>query len=531
MTWWRTTFKTLLAVLMIAVLVVGCSKSEPIEPNSSGSAVSRPKPVAEVSPPKVVQQLHQSLDRYQPQVALGGVSSGEVLQDDTVSIQFQVQGLPIFQDNNSGLGPHLQVILDRQPPQTIYDIAQPLTLSGLEPGTHTLRAFAAYPWGESFKNEGAYAQVTFHVFTETSDNNPDPSLPLITYSEPQGVYGSEPVLLDFYLHNAPLHVVAQESPEDAIQDWRIQATVNGESFMVDQWQPLYIKGIKPGKNWVKLEFLDELGEPLNNVYNNTARLFVYNPKATDFRSRLLRGELSVAQARSVVDPNYIPGTPIPAEPEIAPETEPPLEVPSAAGSEPKKPDQELPKTTESITPPEQTPPAKSEPESVVPREAVSSEDLPPEKGVEPSNFSDPEASEVPEPVPVVQETSSTEEFIEPIEEEPEGKIQEQPSVSEPFLDKQVSESAPLESAPLNIDEQVTLPILESEKETDLEGVKNLTTQERGLEELPGTPEEQIQPYIPVRVQDLPEPITEPTLADKITQRFKGLLNRLPSLGQ
>ena len=35
----------------------------------------------------------------------------------------------------------------------IYDISTPITFSNLDPGTHTLRVFATYPWDESYKND------------------------------------------------------------------------------------------------------------------------------------------------------------------------------------------------------------------------------------------------------------------------------------------------------------------------------------------------------------------------------------------
>jgi hypothetical protein len=149
------------------------------------------------------------------------------------------------------------------------------------------------------------------------ENNPNPQLPLLTYNQPRGTYGAEPVLLDFYLANAPLHLVAQENPEDEIVDWRIRVTLNSQSFIIDQWQPIYIKGIKPGKNWVQLEYLDELGEPLTNVYNNTARVFTYDPNSQDTLSKLVRGELTIAQARPIVDRGY-EGKIITPEPQITP---------------------------------------------------------------------------------------------------------------------------------------------------------------------------------------------------------------------
>ena len=318
------------ALALIWVLnLLGCE--QPKLPEPSPPNLSAPQPttqMAEVSPPKAIQMLHQPLDVYQPQVTILSPQPNEILQDNTLNVQLQAQDLPLFRDKTLGLGPHLQILLDNQPLENIYSLDKPLVLSNLEAGTHTLRIFAAYPWEESFKNDGAYAQTTFHVFTKTPENNPNPQLPLLTYNQPRGTYGAEPVLLDFYLANAPLHLVAQENPEDEIVDWRIRVTVNGDSFILDQWQPIYIKGIKPGKNWVQLEYLDELGEPLTNVYNKTARVFTYNPNSQDTLSKLVRGELSIAEARPIVDPGYDVKVVTPVV-EETPETEEPVEPPEA----------------------------------------------------------------------------------------------------------------------------------------------------------------------------------------------------------
>ena len=194
--------------------------------------------------------------------------------------------------------------MDNEPSQAIYDLDEPIILEDLAPGTHTIRAFASRPWYESFKNEGAYAQVTFSVFTETEDNAPSSSVPLLTYSRPQGSYGTEPIMLDFYLTNAPLHFVAQSDPDDDIVDWRVKATINGESFLIDTWQPIYLKGFEPGENWVQLEFIDEQGQEVSNIFNDTVRVISYQPDGQDTLSKLTRGELSVDIGRSLVDANY-----------------------------------------------------------------------------------------------------------------------------------------------------------------------------------------------------------------------------------
>jgi len=211
----------------------------------------------------------------------------------------------------------LHLILDNQPYIAVYDLNQPVVLSDLSPGTHTLRVFASRPWHESFKNEGAYAQTTFHVLTKTEENNPDSKLPLLTYSRPTGGYGAEPIMLDFYLTNAPLHSVAETNPDDTMSNWRIRSTVNGESFILDRWQPIYLKGFKPGKTWVKLEFLDNEGQPVKNAFNTTIRLINYQPNGQDTLSKIVRGELTADEVRGIVDPTYTARIPV-TEPTPAP---------------------------------------------------------------------------------------------------------------------------------------------------------------------------------------------------------------------
>ena len=322
-----------LLVLLAAVLILGitsCGKTNPDLPkssNNSTSALTEVKTISEVSPPAGIQKLRQALEIYQPQVSILEPKPDQVLQDTYISVRLQVKDLPIFKDANLGLGPHLQVFLDNQPYQAVYDTNQPLELSDLEPGTHTLRVFASRPWEESFKNDGAYAQTTFHVFTKTQDNNPDRTLPQLTYNQPQDTYGAEPIMLDFYLTNAPLHLTAQENSQDEILDWKIRATVNGETFAIDQWQPIYLKGFKPGKNWVQLELIDEQGNLVKNAFNNTVRLINYQPQGQDPLSTLVRGELTAAETRGIVDRTYQAPKPTPTpETEKTPLAEPRLDT-------------------------------------------------------------------------------------------------------------------------------------------------------------------------------------------------------------
>ena len=313
----------LIAVVLISSLV-SCSdsshESSQIRSQKSVTISTNPK-ISEVSPPEIIQQLRQGIDIYKPQLAIQSPQPEQVFKDNNITVQLQVQDLPIFK-SDLDIGPYVEVILDNKHYTKIYNFNKSIVLSDLEPGTHTLRVFACRPWNESFKNEGAYAQTTFHIFTKTANNNPPPDLPLLTYNSPVGSYGAEPIMLDYYLTNVPLSSVVGEVPEYEIADWHIRVTVNGTSFITDQWEPLYLQGFYPGKNWVQLEYIDGSGNQLNSVYNNTAHLITYKPDGQDTLSKIIRGEIPLREALSIVTQEYIYEEP---QQEITSETE---EIPS-----------------------------------------------------------------------------------------------------------------------------------------------------------------------------------------------------------
>jgi hypothetical protein len=291
--------------------------------------------ISEVAPPAVFLDLADLMASAQPQVAIASPKPDQVLSETHLSVEFKLRGLSIYKDEKIGLGPHLQVTLDNQPAQAVYSLDDPLELSDLAPGSHTLRVIAVRPWGESFKNEAAYAQTTFHVLAKTGENMPNAQKPLLTYVEPQGTYGAEPILLDFYLNNAPLHSIAQESPDDDVLDWRLRCTVNGQSFLFDQWQPVYLKGFKPGQNWVQMTLEDEQGNPIDNAFNSVVRIVDYDPNLRDGLAKMVRGELPLEKVGQIAVPTYeppveaiAPPAPVESEPAAQPDSE--EEIQSAA---------------------------------------------------------------------------------------------------------------------------------------------------------------------------------------------------------
>ena len=516
--WW-TPIKKLLTILLVAVItfqMTGCGDSEPTDPSitqTPSSAKTVKQSISEVSPPDIIQKLHPALDRYQPQVQIISPQPDELLQDNNVTVQLQVLDFPTFRDETLGDGPHLHLIIDNDSDRHIYNPTEPIILSDLKPGTHTLRVFAVYPWGESFKNDGSSAIATFHIYTKTPNNNPDPNLPLLTYNRPQGTYGAEPILLDFYLDNAPLHLIAQEDPEDEIIDWRIRVTVNGESFIIDRWEPIYLKGFQPGKNWVQLEFLGELGEPLNNVYNNTARVLTYDPKNQDTLSKLIRGQLSLSQARSLVDANYTSPTlaPSPEIEEIS-EPEPIVEEQEVSEPEPIVEEEEVSEPEPIVEEQEEE---ISEPEPIV--EEQEEEISEPEPVVEEEEVSEPEPiveeEEVSEPEPVVEEEEVSEpEPVAPREPlPPENPTSES---SEPVAGNQLQKLGQNLELPKSSNNDSETPILEKIKNFfssfEIPGLTKIETK-------PGTPA-----ALPKIVRDQPETETReaPVTESESSDRFK-----------
>ena len=298
--WSYVTTGLMVCLLAIAMGLGGCqslSASSP-PPLINASEPGQLGNLRDVSTPPTIQALASSFNQYQPQVTILSPAPDTVLKKTTVAVQLQAEDLPLNQDDTVPLRAHIHLILDNEPYRAIYNLDQPIVLEDLEPGTHTLRALPVRPWHESYKNDGAYAQVTFHVLTKTDSNNPDPDLPLLTYSRPKGDYGAEPILLDYYLTNAPLHIAAANDAD--LSDWRIRVTVNDESFLVDQWQPIYLKGFETGENWLKLEFIDEAGNLVANRFNNTVRVINYQPDGQDAFSRLMRGDVPLAEAYTMV---------------------------------------------------------------------------------------------------------------------------------------------------------------------------------------------------------------------------------------
>lgn len=115
-----------------------------------------------------------------------------------VEVKLEVRNYETFQDPKTKCGQGIAIMFDNLPAAVHYEPSKPWAFRNVPKGTHTIRAFAVRPWGESIKEPGAFAMVTFNVVEADGKNATDPQAPLLTVSVPRGRYPKgEDVLLDF----------------------------------------------------------------------------------------------------------------------------------------------------------------------------------------------------------------------------------------------------------------------------------------------------------------------------------------------
>ncbi|MDJ0725265.1 MAG: hypothetical protein QNJ38_09155 [Prochloraceae cyanobacterium] len=260
--------------------------------------------IQEVTVPETIEQLARSL-KYQPEIDIISPKQGENIDQDKVNVKLQVKDLPVYLDSDLKLGPHLSLILDDRERQEIYDLKKEITFSNLTAGFHTIRVLALTPWNESFKNKKAYAIASFNIVEEESEE-PEPqnrdlsSLPILTYNSPYDNVAAEPILLDFYLSNVNL----KQDETIKIEDYQVEVTIGEDSFMLDRIEPVYLTGFDRGKNSIKLELVDRLGNPLDGDFSSVIEEFTYQPNPEDSLSKILEGKISAEVATKIIDPDY-----------------------------------------------------------------------------------------------------------------------------------------------------------------------------------------------------------------------------------
>lgn len=164
---------------------------------------------------------------------------------------------------NSGQGQHIHFILDNKPYSALY---KPEHEVKLEKGSeHYLLSFLSRSYHESLKDKDAFVVEHFKINDKGAyEKLAEPKEPMLFYSRPKGEYKGEDaktILLDFFVINTTL----------AKDGYKVQANINGEDFMLDEWRPYQITGLPMGENTIKLTLVDADGKAVSGENTSVER--------------------------------------------------------------------------------------------------------------------------------------------------------------------------------------------------------------------------------------------------------------------
>lgn len=165
---------------------------------------------------------------------------------------------------NSGSGQHIHLIIDTLPYIAKYETEFEQII---EPGEHFILSFLSRSYHESIKSPNAFKAEKVTVSESGSfEAREDISEPMLFYSRPKGTYigvqETEKVMLDFYLLNTRLS-----------ENVKIEAKINGESHLIEEWQPYYVEGLPLGENTITLTLVDGEGNAIDTPLNPVTRTF------------------------------------------------------------------------------------------------------------------------------------------------------------------------------------------------------------------------------------------------------------------
>jgi hypothetical protein len=176
-------------------------------------------------------------------------------------------------------GQHIHVILDNRPYWPIFDETKPLTLGDilkgdtLSEGQHILVVFPSRPNHESVKTKGAVAVTEFYVGA-AKDHPVDLTKPILVASRPKGDYAGDManhVLIDFQLINESdkTYGDGKDHVHITVSGPGISTPLQADSTQIGT--PYYLDNLQNGSYTIKLDLLDNKGNPIPGPLNSASR--------------------------------------------------------------------------------------------------------------------------------------------------------------------------------------------------------------------------------------------------------------------
>jgi hypothetical protein len=410
----RTLARSVIVLLLAALTLVSSGWTRPQPSTANRLPQSQPAtggngPLQEVAPPPAVQQLAERLAARNPHVQIVAPSDDSLLPDGPWRLQLDVSDWPLSDAGPLGLGPHVVVQLDQQPPLRISSPvdAAAITMQPLLPGSHRLTVYAARPWGEAVKSPGAVSQIRLHRVGRNAAELPARGSAQLIAASPDGLQQDDPVLIDWLLLDAPLQHLRDDDAR-----WRLRVSVNGDSFLVDRQTPLWLKGFRRGSNAVQLELLDGRGDPLNPPFNSLVREVVIGSGS---KPGWRRSTLTSAELASLSGEAAIPSA-LDQQPDTGPDRGAAADEAPSPGVQPAEPVREEPTATEPAVEPAMEPATPVANSKAISAEA---EEVALPEGPPAAAEAMPPTADTPAPAPETQKTAAEPSEPPPAEPAPE----------------------------------------------------------------------------------------------------------------
>ena len=156
---------------------------------------------------------------------------------------------------NSGKGQHIHFIVNNGPYSAHYTNNFKKKLNS---DNNVILAFLSRSYHESVKNPNAF------ILTQIGKSKIDLDNEFLFYSRPKGTYkgkDTEKLLLDFYLVNTTISSNGN----------KVKATINDTEFIITEWSPYYLEGLKKGEVKIKLELINSEGKLIDSPFNPSIR--------------------------------------------------------------------------------------------------------------------------------------------------------------------------------------------------------------------------------------------------------------------
>ena len=187
----------------------------------------------------------------------------EVVPAGALDVFFEVKNCALAEGGNA-----LRVVIDNQPPVTLYNCIRPLTLKDLKDGGHTIRAYLIKADGTMIREVKAFAMRHFYTRKKDFNNYIDPAAPFLTVNLPSGDFmdtdADGKVCFDYDVHNLSA---------GAGSGFKVRYALEGYEGFLAEPGPVYWSNIPVGKHKLTVELFDKDGRALFGIFNKVERVF------------------------------------------------------------------------------------------------------------------------------------------------------------------------------------------------------------------------------------------------------------------